>query len=51
MLAEDKYPKDTELAESLYTSGIGHRIVLPDNNDNSPFFIESLDIKTAFCVY
>lgn len=26
MLAEDKYSKDTELAESLYISGIGHRI-------------------------
>lgn len=51
MLAEDKYPKDTELAESLYISGIGHRIVLPDINDDSPFLIENLDSKTTFCVY
>ena len=51
MLAEDKYPKDTELAESLYISGIGHRIVLPDINDYSPFLIENLDSKTTFCVY
>lgn len=51
MLAEDKYPKDTELAEDLYTSGIGHRLVLPDINDDSPFMIENLDSKTTFCVY
>ncbi len=51
MLAEDKYSKDTELAESLYTSGIAHRIVLPDNDEDSPFSIENLDSKTTFCVY
>ena len=51
MLAEDKYPKDTELAESLYISGIGHRLVLPDINDESPFSIENLDSKETFCVY
>jgi SPP1 family phage portal protein len=51
MLAENKYPKDTELAESLYISGIGHRLVLPDINEDSPFSIENLDSKTTFCVY
>ena len=51
MLAEDKYSKDTELAEGLYTSGIAHRIVLPDLNDDSPFSIENLDSKNTFCVY
>ena len=51
MLAEDKYPKDTELAESLYISGIAHRIVLPDINEDSPFSIHNLDSKTTFCVY
>ena len=51
MLAEDKYPKDTELAESLYISGIGHRLILPDGNEDSPFSIENLDSKTTFCVY
>lgn len=51
MLAEDKYPKDTELAESLYCSGIGHRMVLPEINEDSPFDIQNLDSKTTFCVY
>lgn len=51
MLAEDKYPKDTELAESLYVSGIGHRLVLPNINEDSPFEIENLDSKNTFIVY
>ena len=51
MLAEDKYPKDTELAESLFVSGIGHRLVLPNINEDSPFMIENLDSKHTFCVY
>ncbi len=51
MLAESKHPKDTELAESLYCSGIGHRMVLPDINEDSPFDIQNLDSKTTFCVY
>lgn len=51
MIAEDKYPKDTELAESLYTSGIAHRMVLPDIDEDSPFMIENLDSKTTFIVY
>lgn len=51
MLAEGKYTKDTELAESLYTSGIAHRIVLPDVNEDSPFEIRNLDSKRAFVVY
>ena len=51
MLAEDKYPKDTELAESMYISGIGHRLVLPNITEDSPFDIENLDSKVTFCVY
>ena len=49
MLAEDKYPKDTELAESLYIAGIGHRLILPDINEDSPFSIENLDSKETYC--
>lgn len=51
MLAEDKYPKDTELAESLYVSGIGHRLILPNITEDSPFDIENLDSKNTFIVY
>ena len=50
-IAEDKYDKDSELAEGVYTSGIGHRLVLPNNNDDSPFDIINLDSKTTFLVY
>lgn len=51
VLAEDKYAKDSENAESLYTSGIAHRMVLPHYDEDSPFLIENLDSKTTFCVY
>ena len=51
MLAEDKYPKDTELAENLYVSGIGHRLILPNITEDSPFDIENLDSKNTFIVY
>lgn len=50
-VAEDKYDKDSELAEGVYTSGIGHRLVLPNNNDDSPFDIINLDSKCSFIVY
>jgi len=51
MLEIEKYPKDMELAESMYISGIGHRIVLPSNDNESPFNIENLDSKMTFVVY
>jgi len=51
MIINDKYPKDTELAESLYISGIAHRIVLPTPQGDAPFTIENLDSKTTFIVY
>lgn len=51
LLAEDKYPKDTELAESLYVAGIAHRLVLPNINEDSPFDIQNLDSKNTFIVY
>lgn len=51
VLAEDKYAKDTELAESIYTNGIAHRLILPEINEDSPFDIENLDSKTTFIVY
>ena len=50
-IAEDKYDKDSELAEGVYTSGIGHRLVLPNKTDDSPFDIINLDSKTTFLVY
>ena len=51
MLAIDKFPKDTELAESFYNTGIGHRIILPSKEEESPFFVENLDSKNTFIVY
>lgn len=53
MLANDKFPKDTELAESLYISGIGHRLVLPSEvgDEESPFDVQNLDSKKTFVVY
>lgn len=53
MLAKDKFPKDTELAESIYVSGIGHRLILPSEKGDfeSPFDIENLDSKKTFVVY
>ena len=50
-IAEDKYDKDSELAESIYTAGIGHRLILPHENEDSPFDIINLDSKTSFIVY
>ena len=50
-IAEDKYDKDSELAESIYTSGIGHRLILPNKTDDSPFDIINLDSKCSFIVY
>ena len=50
--AEDKYAKDSELAESIYTSGIAHRMILPTpENPSSPFLIQNLDSKNTFIVY
>ena len=50
--AEDKYAKDSELAESIYTNGIAHRLILPTpENPESPFSIKNLDSKNAFIVY
>lgn len=51
MQAEDKYSKDMDLAEDLYIAGIGHRLVLPDIDEDSPFSIDNLDSKTTFIVY
>ena len=50
-VAEDKYDKDSELAEGVYTSGIAHRLILPNNNEDSPFDIINLDSKCSFIVY
>lgn len=50
--AEDKYAKDSELAESLYTNGIAHRLIMPTpSGTESPFSIQNLDSKNAFLVY
>ena len=50
-IAEDKYDKDCELAEGIYTSGIAHRLVLPEENEDAPFEITNLDSKNTFIVY
>lgn len=50
-IAEDKYDKDCELAEGVYTSGIAHRLILPDNDDDAPFDITNLDSKNTYIVY
>ena len=50
-IAVDKYDKDCDLAEGIYTSGIAHRLVLPDDGEDSPFDITNLDSKNTFIVY
>ena len=53
MSVNNKQTLDSDLAESLYISGIGHRICLPNKKENfkSPFTIHNLDSKNTFVVY
>ena len=53
MSINNKQTLDSDLAESLYISGIGHRICLPNNKKSfkAPFRINNLDSKNTFIVY
>lgn len=56
MLAEDKAPKDKELADWSHICGTSYRMVLPDKDagvdpDEAPFEIYTLDPRYAFVVY
>ena len=56
VFAEDKASKDKELADWMHISGVGYRIVLPDERlierekDDSPFEIYTGDPRTTFVV-
>lgn len=50
---EDKYKKDTDLAEWLYICGLGYRIILPDSledEDEAPFEINNLSPQNTYVV-
>lgn len=51
MLAADKAANDSELAEWFYISGTGYRMVLPGENEELPFEIDTLDPRYTFVVY
>lgn len=52
MFAADKNSNDRELAEWMYIAGIGHRMVMPNPDDDgeTPFNIYALDPRYAFVV-
>lgn len=56
MFAEDKSPKDKELANWFFISGTAYRMILPDKMagellDDAPFEIYTLDPRETFIVY
>ena len=51
MLAADKATNDNELAEWFYIGGTGYRMVLPGENKEIPFEIDTLDPRYTFVVY
>lgn len=56
MLAEDKQAKDKELADWMHICGTSYRMTLPDaqspdENDEAPFEIYTLDPRYSFVVY
>lgn len=53
MSMNDKHALDLEIGESLFISGIGHRIALPSakNDSKKPFILYNLDSKNTFVVY
>jgi SPP1 family phage portal protein len=54
MFAEDKAPKDKELAEWSHICGTSYRMVLADptgEEDEAPFEIYTLDPRSSFVVY
>lgn len=50
MFLADKQAKDSELAEWLYTVGLGMRMVLPGSDADEPFRIFTLDPRDSFVV-
>lgn len=54
MSDEDKAAQDKELAEWMFTAGVGYRMVLPAGGrgqDESPFEMDVLDPRSCFVVY
>ena len=56
MFAEDKSSRDKELAEWFYICGTAYRMILPDTSldqdeDDSPFELDTLDPRATFVVY
>lgn len=51
MFVVDKAQKDKELAEWFYICGTAYRMVLPSEDENIPFEIDTLDPRYAFVVY
>jgi len=51
MFMADKAQKDKELAEWFYICGTAYRMVLPGDNEDVPFEIDTLDPRYAFVVY
>lgn len=52
MFAADKNSNDRELAEWMYICGLGYRMTLPnpDNDEETPFNVYSLDPRYSFVV-
>ena len=51
MIENDKATKDQELAEDLFVSAVGFRIVLPSVDFDKPFVIDNLDNRRTMMVY
>ena len=51
MFMADKAQKDKELAEWFYICGTAYRMVLPGDNEDVPFEIDTLDPRYTFVVY
>lgn len=50
MFGESKHAKDSRLAEWLYVCGLGMRMILPGQDDESPVKIYTLDPRYSFVV-
>ena len=51
MLENDKSSKDKDLAEDMYISGVGYRIVLPSSDEDKPFVLDNLNNENTFVIY
>lgn len=49
--AEEKASKDKELADWMHICGTGFRMVFPDENNDAPFELYTLDPRNTFVVY